>query len=78
MFKLPYSFPNNIFTYILWVFSSRHGVIYTQGFQKLLFQDDVAEPGNTNLSIKKYTLEKHVLRNPYVTFPGLNYFDKLN
>lgn len=35
-------------TYILRIFSSRYGVIYTQGFQKLLLQNNVAEPRNTD------------------------------
>ena len=44
--------------YVLWVFSSRHGVIHTESFQKLLLQNDVAEPGNTKLSITKYTSQE--------------------
>lgn len=38
-------------TYILRVFGCRHGVIHTQSFQELLFQDNVVEPGTGRLCI---------------------------
>lgn len=41
--------------YILRVFSRGHGVIHTQGFQKLLLQDDVAEPGETVYCVRVQT-----------------------
>ena len=44
--------------YVLWVFSGRHGIIHTESFQKLLLQNDVAEPGNKKLSIMKYTSQE--------------------
>lgn len=33
-----------IWTYMLWFVFSRHGVVHTQSFQKLLLQDDVTKP----------------------------------
>lgn len=49
-----------IFTYVLRVFSSRYGVIDTQGFQKLLLQDDVAEPRNTDFRMTETILSGYM------------------